>query len=115
MIAVADQRTASVVVSAAKELMEQIEGVIEDLDKNPKGKQTVRIYQLQNADPQEAQQVLSDIFGKNTTQNNRNNTSQNDPLVNRSTTQNQQNNSGTRSSTGSSGSRGVTGGTSFSP
>src|SRR5205823_8167759 len=77
VIAVADQRTASVVVSAAKELMEQIEGVIEELDKNPKGKQTVRIYQLQHADPQGAQQVLSDIFGKNNTQNNRNTANQN--------------------------------------
>ncbi|MEY2430200.1 MAG: ral secretion pathway protein [Verrucomicrobiota bacterium] len=115
VIAVADQRTSSVVVSAAKELMEQIEGVIEDLDKDHRSRQTVRIYQLQNADPQEAQQVLSDIFGKNNTQNNRNNANQNDPLVNRSTTQNQQNNSATRSTTGSSGSRGVTGGTSFSP
>jgi general secretion pathway protein D len=115
VIAVADQRTSSVVVSAAKELMEQIEGVIEDLDKDHRSKQTVRIYQLQNADPQEAQQVLSDIFGKNNTQNNRNNANQNDPLVNRSTTQNQQNNAATRSTTGSSGSRGVTGGASFSP
>jgi hypothetical protein len=89
--------------------------VIEDLDKDHRSKQTVRIYQLQNADPQEAQQVLSDIFGKNNTQNNRNNANQNDPLVNRSTTQNQQNNATTRSTTGSSGSRGVTGGASFSP
>jgi len=115
VIAVADQRTASVVVSAAKELMEQIEGVVEELDKNPKGKQTVRIYQLQNADPQQAQQVLSDIFGKNNTQNNRNTANQNDPLANRTTTQNQQNNSGTRNTTGPSNSRGVTGGSSFSP
>src|SRR5205823_6141016 len=112
VIAVADQRTSSVVVSAAKELMEQIEGVITELDTNPKGKQTVRMYQFQNADPQEALQVLQDIFQKNGTPNNRNAASQNDPLVNRSTTQNQQNNSGNRSGVGtSSGTRGGTGGT----
>jgi hypothetical protein len=43
---------------------------------------------------------LQDMFGKNGTQNNRNAT-QTDPLLNRSTTQNQQNSTSTR--TGNNG------------
>ena len=98
VVAVADQRTASVIVSSSKDLMDQIAEVITSLDENPKGRQTVRVFRLENADPQEALPVLQDIFQRNTSQNNRNgNNSQNSPLLNRSTTQNQQNNSNNRS------------------
>jgi len=110
VITVADQRTASIIVSATRDLMEQIEGVVTELDANPKGRTTVKVYRLENADPQEALPVLQDIFQKNnTTQNNRNTANQNSPLLNRSSTQNQQNNSGSRSTTGST-SRGGAGG-----
>jgi general secretion pathway protein D len=110
VIAVADQRTASIIVSASRDLMEQIEGVVTELDSNRKGRQTVHVYELRNASPQEALPVLQDMFGKNGTQNNRNTTTQNDPLLNRSTTQNQQNNTGVRTGSGNNGtSRGVGG------
>ncbi len=114
VVAVADQRTAAVIVTATKDLMDQIEGVVEDLDSSPKGKQTVRIYQLQNADPQEALPVLQDMFSKNNSQNSRNSSSQNSALLNRSTTQNQQNNSASRAGS-TSGSRGGLGGGSIGP
>jgi len=98
VVAVADQRTASVIVSSSKDLMEQIAEVVTSLDENPKGRQTVHVFRLENADPQAALPVLQDIFQRNTTQNSRNaNSSQNSPLLNRSTTQNQQNNSNNRS------------------
>ena len=110
VIAVADQRTASVIVSATRDLMEQIEHVVNDLDTNSKGRQTVHIYELRNASPQEALPVLQDMFGKNGTQNNRNTTTQNDPLLNRSTTQSQQNNTGVRTGNNNNMSRGGVGG-----
>ena len=115
VIAVADQRTASVVVSASRDLMDQIEEVITGLDGDPKGRQIVRVYHLENADPQETLPVLQDIFQKNTTQQSRNSGNQNNnALLNRSNTQNQQNNSTSRSSTTpGGGGRGGTGAPSF--
>jgi type II secretory pathway component GspD/PulD (secretin) len=108
VIAVADPRTASVVVSAAKDLMEQIENVVEDLDGSSARRQTVRVIQLQNTDPQTALPVLQDIFQKNGTQNSRNTTAnQTGPLQNRSTQQlNQQNNASAANRTGMGGNRG---------
>jgi general secretion pathway protein D len=106
VITVPDPRTASVVVSAAKDLMEQIEGVVAELDSNPARKQTVKVFPLQNAEPQEALQVLQDIFQKNGTPNNRNMANQNSTLQTRSTQQNQQYNNNSAARTGmSSGAR----------
>jgi type II secretory pathway component GspD/PulD (secretin) len=109
VIAVADQRTSSLVVSASRDLMEQIAAMIDELDNNKKGRATVKVYQFQNADPRDALPVLQDLFNKNMTQNTRNNSSANQtsPLTQRSTTQNQQNSSTSRSSSSfGSGSRG---------
>ncbi len=94
VLAVPDQRTSSVIVSAAKDLMDQIEGVITDIDQSAAKKQSVQVFSLQNADPGQAMEVLQDIFQKNTTGNNRNSANQNNSaLGNRSTQQmNQQNN-----------------------
>jgi general secretion pathway protein D len=88
VITVADQRTASIVVTAAKDLMGQIADVVQDLDTDPAKKQNVKVFSLQNADPEQALQVLQDIFQKNTTVNNRNN-QQNSALRNRSNQQQQ--------------------------
>ncbi len=97
VIAVADQRTTSLIVSASKDLMEQISEVITTLDENPKGRLSVKVFRLENADPQETLPVLQDIFQRNGTQNSRNSANQTGALQNRSTTQNNQNNSNTRS------------------
>jgi len=106
VIAVADERTASIIVSATRDLMEQIADVVTELDTNPKGRRVVQVFRLENADPQEALPVLNDIFSKNTTQNNRNSANQNSPLLNRSTTQNNQNTSGSRTTSMTPNSRG---------
>jgi type II secretory pathway component GspD/PulD (secretin) len=111
VIAVADQRTAAIVVSASKDLMEQIAEVITGLDGDPKGKQTVTVVTPQTMDPEELRQVMTDLFNKaGTGNNNRSTSSQNNPLSNRSSSQSQQPGaSGSRSGV-SSGSRGPGGG-----
>lgn len=105
VVAVPDPRTSSVVVSAAKDLISQIEGVVNELDSNPAHKQNVKVIQLQNADAQEVQQVLGEIFQKSGTSNNRSGNrsgnSQNSTLQNRSTTQ--QNSTGNNSGRSGSG------------
>jgi type II secretory pathway component GspD/PulD (secretin) len=107
VIAVADPRTSSVVVTATKDLMDQIESVVAELDPDPANQKAVAVLPLQNAEPQDAMQVLQDIFQKNGTQNNRNNAqNQNNALQTRSTQQAQQynnNNASTRMGTGVGG------------
>jgi type II secretory pathway component GspD/PulD (secretin) len=68
--------------------MGQIADVVQDLDTDPAKKQGVKVFPLQNADPEQALQVLQDIFQKNSTSNNRNNQN-NSALRNRSTQQQQ--------------------------
>jgi len=96
--AVADQRTASVVVTATKDLIDQIEAVVTELDANPANIQTVSVINMQNTDPQEALAVLQDIFEKNGTTTSRTANQQSSALTQRSTTQGQQYNSTSRSS-----------------
>ena len=50
VLAVADARTSSIIVSAASELMPQIEEMVAQLDASPAKKQKVYIYSLENAD-----------------------------------------------------------------
>ncbi len=65
--AVPDPRTASLIVTASKEQMEQITQMIEDLDKSDAGVQHVYAYELKNTDPVTAQAALSALFsGPNT-------------------------------------------------
>jgi len=71
VVAVADPRTSSVVVTAAKDLIEQIAGMIDQLDQESPGKmQHVSVIHLENADPQQVQQVLQDMFQSTTSQRN---------------------------------------------
>lgn len=109
VIAVADQRTTSVIVSASRDLMEQIEVVVKQLDENKQGKQGVYVFELHHATPAEVLSPLQDSFGGNNAQNSRSTTTatQNDPLQSRSTTQTQQNNAQSRTT---SNNRGVGGG-----
>jgi general secretion pathway protein D len=88
VVAVADERTASVVVSATRDLMEQIEDVIDRLDGNSKGRKSVHIYRLEHTDPAEALPVFTEMFGKNTTQNSRNAAAQSSALSTRGSSQN---------------------------
>lgn len=104
VIAVPDQRTASVIVTASHELMRQIEQMIQQLDANPAKKQKVFVYSLENADTQEVEQVLKSLFeSQNASRNGRSSTStQNSPLTTRSTTQSQNQGSSATSRGGSS-------------
>jgi general secretion pathway protein D len=62
---VPDSRIQAVVVTAPKDLMDQIEGLIEQLDVPSTRDQDVYVYQLKNADPNQAAQVLNSMFGGN--------------------------------------------------
>lgn len=115
VLAVPDQRTASVIVSAAKELMDQIGVMVEQLDANPAKKRNVYVYSLENADVTEVQQVLSDMFERNSTTSQRNNrnSQQNNALRNRSTQNQMRGNTGSgmnSSAFGSSRGGGTSGG-----
>src|SRR6185295_4106375 len=51
--AVPDPRTGSVIVSAARDLMEEIAGIIQELDSDPAKKKKVYVIKVENRDPQE--------------------------------------------------------------
>lgn len=113
VVAVADPRTSSVVVTAAKDLIEQIAGMIQQLDQDSPKVAHVSVIHLENADPQQVQQVLQDMFQSSTAS--RNTANQNSPLMNRIQQQNQGTTT-TGSGIGNSGlgtSRSGLGGTSF--
>jgi type II secretory pathway component GspD/PulD (secretin) len=92
VIAVPDQRTSSVIISAAGDLMPQIAAMIEQLDGNSSKKQSVYVIPLENAEVTDVLPVLKDMFNKDTTTQ-RNNSStqngQNDALTSRTTRNNQ--------------------------
>ncbi len=94
VLAVPDPRTASLVVTCSKDLMPQIQEVVTELDENPARKQTVHVYQLQNAAVEEVQDVLQQMFERNPTSANRRQ-NQSSTLSNRRTTQGNANNSRT--------------------
>ena len=101
--AVADRRTSSVVVSAAKDLMPQIEAMVTKLDESSAHKQHVTSFALQNADPQDVLQVMQDLFqtsGTSRSGSSGASSTSSNPLLNRSTTMQQQqlNSSGSSSS-----------------
>lgn len=113
VVAVADPRTTSLIVTASSEMMPQIANMIEQLDSSPAHREKVAVYDLQNANPQDVYTVLQDLFNRNNTMraNNNNQNSmlgRNNPLTQRATQQ-QQYNSSTTSRFGNTG-RGTTGG-----
>ena len=98
VVAVADQRTASVAVTAAKDLMDQVRAVVEDLDADPANIAGVVVIPLGNADPQETLQVLNDTFGSSRNNNTKSTANQTSAITSRANAQSQQNNTTTRSS-----------------
>ena len=111
VIAVADQRTASVVVSAARDLMTQIEQMVEQLDQNNARKQKVFVFQLENADPQEVLQTLQSMFmSSQQSMQNRNNNNQTSALTTRANNNAQTSSSLNNTSFSGSGSSGNRGG-----
>ena len=85
---VADRRTQSIVVTASKSLMPEIEGVIHQLDANPANKQHIFAISLKNADPQDVANILQDLFPASSTSRNNSSSSstQTSPLATRSST-----------------------------
>ena len=62
VVAVADQRTSSVIVTASKDLMQEIAGMMNQLDVPSDRDQVVYVFQMKNGDPQQAVQVLQNMF-----------------------------------------------------
>ena len=101
VVAVADNRTASVIVGAASDLMPQIAEMIAQLDEDASKKQNVYVIPLENAEVTDVLPVLQDMFNKNTTtRNNRTSSSQNNSALTTRTQNNNQNQG--RTTTGNS-------------
>lgn len=89
VVAVADPRTNSVIVSASSELMGQISRMITQLDANSSKKQNVYTYTLDHGDIYGVADILRNMFEQqngnfNNNTANRNNQTRNNPLQNRS-------------------------------
>jgi general secretion pathway protein D len=107
VVAVADPRTQSVIVTASKDLMEQISGMMEQLDVPSARDQKVYVFHVNNADPYQAVQVLQNMFQTSGTSRSgsSSSSSQNSALMLR-----EQNNASTTSSSSSTTSSSFTGG-----
>jgi type II secretory pathway component GspD/PulD (secretin) len=67
VLAVADIRTNSVVVSASHDMMLQISGMVTALDLNPAKDQKVHVYPIKNASGAEVETILQGMFPGTTT------------------------------------------------
>ena len=72
VISVADARTSSVIVTAARDIMPEIESMIKQLDANRRGRQRVYVYNLENADVTQVEQVVRDMFDRSNQSRNNN-------------------------------------------
>jgi general secretion pathway protein D len=96
--AVADARIQAVIVTAPKDLMDEIAGMMADLDVPSDRDQDVYVFQMKNADPQQAVQVLQNMFQSSSTSRSGTSSSQNSALQQR-----QQNSTTTMGTTTTSG------------
>lgn len=108
VLAVADARTSSIVVSASHDQMEQIAAMIDQLDSSSSRKQKVFVYSLENADVQEVETILRGLFEGENTRNNQNSNQQNNALTTRANNSAQQ--QGQNTSTFGNNNRGGNGG-----
>jgi general secretion pathway protein D len=105
--AVADARIQAVIVTAPKDLMSQIAIMMTDLDVPSARDQKVFVFHLNNGDPQQAAQVLQNMFQTSgTSRNGSSSSTQNSALMQRA-----QNNATTTGSSGSGSSSGFGSGT----
>ena len=84
VVAVADPRTFSIVVSASKDQMPDIAEMVARLDYSSARKQKAFIITVQNADVQQVQTVLQNLFQSSVSRTS--STTQADPLSSRATT-----------------------------
>jgi type II secretory pathway component GspD/PulD (secretin) len=96
--AVADARIQAVIVTAPKDLIEEIASMMKDLDVPSDRDQDVYVFQTKNGDAQQMAQVLQGMFSSSTSRNS-SSSSQNSALQQRA-----QNAATTTSSSSSSGS-----------
>jgi type II secretory pathway component GspD/PulD (secretin) len=109
--AVADSRIQAVIVTAPKELMSQIASMMTDLDVASDRDQGVYVFQMQNGDPQQAVQVLQNMFqSSSTSRSGSSSSSQNSALQQRA--QNSTTTMGTTTTTSGIGGAGTGGGSS---
>jgi general secretion pathway protein D len=93
--AVADSRIQAVIVTAPKDLMDQIASMMTDLDVPSTRDQKVYVFHMNNGDPQQAAQVLQNMFQTSgTSRSGTSSSSQNSALMQRA-----QNNATTTSTT----------------
>jgi general secretion pathway protein D len=83
--AVADSRIQAVIVTAPKDLMNEIAGIMDEIDVASDRDQNVATIELQNADPQQVAQVLQSMFQGNNTSRSGTSSQQNSPLTTRAT------------------------------
>ena len=111
--AVADARIQAVIVTAPKDMMEEIAGMMKDIDVPSDRDQNVYVFKMNNGDPQQALSVLQSMFQSSTSRNTGN--SQNSALqtraLNNATTTTQS--GGTTGFGNTGGGGGVGGGRSF--
>jgi len=88
--AVADPRTQSVVVTAPRDVMFQVGEIITQLDAGSDRTQKVFVYTLENADVQQVEAVLRDLFQVSGGRTGGSSSSQSDPLSNRAASNSQQ-------------------------
>jgi len=113
--AVADARIQAVIVTAPKDLIEEIAGMMKDLDVPSDRDQDVYVFKLNNGDPQQTAQVLQSMF-QSTSSRNTSSSSQNSALMQRaqtSATTTSQNTSSTGFGTSGGGGRGGASGMQF--
>ncbi len=102
--AVADSRIQAVIVTAPKDLMEQISNMMNDLDVPSTRDQKVYVFHMDNGDPQQAVQVLQNMFQTSGSRSSGSSSSQNSALMTRA-----QNNTTATSSSTTSGSTSIGG------
>ncbi len=88
VVAVADPRTSSVLITASKDLMEQVAPMIAQLDASTSKKKKVFVYSLENAQSEDVESVLRNLFETQNTRNGRTtsqNSQQNNALQQRQT------------------------------
>jgi general secretion pathway protein D len=109
VLAVADRRTESVIVTASKDLMTEIKGVIADLDESAVGVQHVYALAIEAADPSSVQETMSALFASSQSKSQ---TSTTTALQARMTANNNSQSSTTSTSSGFGSSSGGLGGSS---
>jgi type II secretory pathway component GspD/PulD (secretin) len=82
---VPDRRTQAVIVTASKDMMEQLDGVIKDLDQGDQGDQIVTALDFGAADPATVQETMAGLFMSANSHNQSSTTQTQTPLANRYT------------------------------